>query len=81
MFNSNPRYLVLKTSIKRFLISPFIKKNLKVLSIFIKVRTRLGADAKYRLTVEELELFVNQLETLPAKVSGQQVGLIDNSIV
>jgi len=37
-----------------------------------KVRTRLGADAKYRLTVEELELFVNQLETLPAKVSGQE---------
>jgi len=37
-----------------------------------KVRTRMGADAKYRLTVEELELFVNQLETLPAKVSGQQ---------
>ena len=33
----------------------------------------MGADAKYRLTVEELELFVNQLETLPAKVSGQQV--------
>ena len=30
----------------------------------------------YRLTVEELELFVNQLETLPAKVTGQQ-GVID----
>ena len=35
-----------------------------------KVRTRLGADAKYRLTLEELQLFANQLETLPAKVSG-----------
>jgi len=37
-----------------------------------KIRTRLGTEAKYRLTVEELELFVNQLETLPAKVTGQQ---------
>ena len=37
-----------------------------------KVRTRLGADAKYRLTVEELQLFANQLETLPAKVSGHE---------
>ena len=35
-----------------------------------KVRTRLGADAKYRLTLEELQLFSNQLETLPAKVTG-----------
>ena len=35
-----------------------------------KVRTRLGADAKYRLTLEELQLFANQLETLPAKVTG-----------
>ena len=34
-----------------------------------KVRTR-GADTKYRLTVEELQLFANQLETLPAKVAG-----------
>jgi len=41
-----------------------------------KIRTRLGTEAKYRLTVEELELFVNQLETLPAKVTGQQ-GVID----
>ena len=42
-----------------------------------KVRTRLGgADAKYRLTVEELELFANQLETLPARVSGYQ-GVVD----
>lgn len=41
-----------------------------------KVRTRLGgADAKYRLTVEELELFANQLETLPARVSGYQANL------
>ena len=35
-----------------------------------KVRTRLGADTKYRLTLEELQLFSNQLETLPAKVAG-----------
>merc|ERR1719410_2557900 len=36
-----------------------------------KVRTRLGADtAKYSLTLEELQLFANQLETLPAKVTG-----------
>jgi len=35
-----------------------------------KVRTRMGADAKYRLTLEELQLFANQLETLPAKVTG-----------
>ena len=41
--------------------------------LLLKVRTRLGADAKWRLTVEELELFVNQLETLPAKVSKQEV--------
>merc|ERR1719356_1642834 len=27
-----------------------------------KVRTRLGADAKYRLTLEELQLFSNLLE-------------------
>jgi len=36
-----------------------------------KPRTRGSqADAKYRLTVEELQLFANQLETLPARVSG-----------
>ena len=35
------------------------------------MRTRLGADAKYRLTLEELQLFANQLETLPAKVDTQ----------
>jgi hypothetical protein len=28
------------------------------------------ADSKYRLTVEELQLFVTQLETLPARVTG-----------
>jgi len=45
-----------------------------------KVRTRLGAEAKYRLTVEELQLFANQLETLPAKVSGHEgvTELLDN---
>ncbi len=40
-----------------------------------KVRTRtrgvVAADSKYRLTVEELQLFANQLETLPVKVSGK----------
>ena len=44
-----------------------------IINLLLKVRTRLGADAKWRLTVEELELFVNQLETLPAKVSKQEV--------
>ena len=29
-------------------------------------------DAKYRLTVEELQLFATQLETLPAKVEGRE---------
>lgn len=29
-------------------------------------------DTKYRLTVEELQLFANQLDTLPAKVSGHE---------
>merc|ERR1719461_740424 len=45
-----------------------------------KVRTRLGADAKYRLTLEELQLFANQLETLPAKVTGHDgvADLLDN---
>ena len=38
--------------------------------LYFKVRTRLGADAKYRLTLEELQWFANQLETLPAKVTG-----------
>ena len=38
-----------------------------------KVRTRTRVvDAKYRLTVEELELFSNQLQTLPVKVSGHK---------
>merc|ERR1719228_531299 len=38
-----------------------------------KAKTRgRGVDAKYRLTVEELQLFANQLETLPARVSGQE---------
>ena len=39
-----------------------------------QVRTRMRgvAETKYRLTVEELELFVNQLDMLPAKVSGQE---------
>ena len=48
------------------------------------MRTR-GGDTKYRLTVEELQLFANQLETLPARVAGhegvagllQQVGNLD----
>lgn len=31
------------------------------------------ADTKYRLTVEELQLFANQLEMLPAKVSNHEV--------
>jgi hypothetical protein len=29
-------------------------------------------DSKYRLTVEELQLFATQLETLPAKVEGRE---------
>ena len=38
-----------------------------------KVRTRTRVvDAKYRLTVEELELFSNQLQTLPVKVQGHK---------
>ena len=45
-------------------------KEIRVINhLYSKVRTRLGADAKYRLTLEELQLFANQLETLPAKVS------------
>ena len=48
--------------------------------LYFKVRTRLGADAKYRLTLEELQLFANQLETLPAKVTGHDgvAELLDN---
>merc|ERR1719433_2314067 len=48
-----------------------------------KVRTRLGADAKYRLTLEELQLFSNQLETLPAKVTGHDgvADLLENVAV
>ena len=37
----------------------------------VRTRTRGVADAKYRLTVEELQLFAKQLEALPVKVSGQ----------
>jgi hypothetical protein len=29
-------------------------------------------DAKYRLTVEELQLFATQLQTLPVKVDGRE---------
>ena len=37
-----------------------------------KAKTRCrGVDAKYRLTVEELQLFAKQLETLPAFFSSQ----------
>ena len=36
----------------------------------VRTRTRGILDTKYRLTVEELQLFANQLEMLPAKVSG-----------
>ena len=46
-----------------------------------KAKTRgRGVDAKYRLTVEELQLFANQLETLPARVSCQEgvTELLDN---
>ena len=45
-----------------------------------KPRTRVSqADAKYRLTAEELQLFANQLETLPAKVG--RVLYVGNSLV
>ena len=45
-----------------------------------KPRTRGSqADAKYRLTAEELQLFANQLETLPAKVG--RVLYVGNSLV
>jgi histone demethylase JARID1 len=42
--------------------------------VFLQVRTRTRGvvDAKYRLTVEELQLFATQLETLPAKVEGRE---------
>ncbi len=38
----------------------------------MRTRTRGVLDNKYRLTVEELQLFANQLETLPAKVAGHE---------
>ena len=38
----------------------------------VRTRTRGIVDAKYRLTVEELELFSNQLQTLPVKVQGHE---------
>lgn len=37
----------------------------------VRTRTRGINDSKSRLTVEELQLFANQLDTLPAKVSGR----------
>merc|ERR1719340_161659 len=36
----------------------------------VRTRTRGVLDSKSRLTVEELQLFANQLDTLPPKVSG-----------
>ncbi len=38
----------------------------------VRTRTRGVADSKYRLTVEELQLFATQLETLPAVVTGHE---------
>ena len=38
----------------------------------VRTRTRGVLDSKYRLTVEELQLFANQLEMLPAKVQGHE---------
>ena len=38
----------------------------------VRTRTRGVVDAKYRLTVEELQLFAHQLNTLPTKVSGHE---------
>ena len=38
----------------------------------VRTRTRGVVDAKYRLTVEELELFSNQLQTLPVRVQGHE---------
>ena len=38
----------------------------------VRTRTRGVVDARYRLTVEELQLFATQLETLPAKVEGRE---------
>ena len=37
----------------------------------MRTRTRGVLDSKSRLTVEELQLFSNQLDTLPIKVSGK----------
>ena len=37
----------------------------------VRTRTRGVLDSKSRLTVEELQLFRNQLETLPVKISGK----------
>ena len=38
----------------------------------VRTRTRGVLDSKSRLTVEELQLFSNQLDTLPVKVSGKE---------
>ncbi len=38
----------------------------------VRTRTRGVLDAKSRLTVEELQLFSSQLDTLPVKVSGKE---------
>jgi len=38
----------------------------------VRTRTRGVLDSKSRLTVEELQLFSNQLDTLPIKVSGKE---------
>lgn len=38
----------------------------------VRTRTRGVVDSRYRLTVEELQLFVTQLEALPARVTGRE---------
>ena len=51
---------------------PQISFYIMLFSFQVRTRTRGVVDAKYRLTVEELQLFATQLETLPAKVEGRE---------